>query len=260
MKGLVIRSPWIDKILAGEKIWEMRSKRTNIRGRIALIRAGSGRIFGTAELVDCLPALTNEQMRETTRFHAIPVSQLDQIIANGWTTPWVLRGTIVFPEPISYQHPSGAVTWVNLPDLHQICASESSSIHVLTSSGIGTLSVPVAESRRPTAMPIQEFVDIRVCGNSIRNNRFDLDAAERLFPASVISGPDSIMLVAKTVRVRFDPGSLVETDLSAVKAILSSRTHVGDFFARSGAKPGDSVRLCRESDQSFCVTLRKSIT
>ncbi len=39
MKALVIRSPWIDLILAGSKTWEMRTKPTSIRGRVALIKA-----------------------------------------------------------------------------------------------------------------------------------------------------------------------------------------------------------------------------
>ena len=52
MKGLVIRSPWIDHILAGKKTWEMRTRATSTRGRIALIKAGSGLIYGTAELVE----------------------------------------------------------------------------------------------------------------------------------------------------------------------------------------------------------------
>ena len=61
MKGLVIRSPWIDHILAGKKTWEMRTRATSIRGRIALIKAGSGLIYGTAELVECKTSLDLEQ-------------------------------------------------------------------------------------------------------------------------------------------------------------------------------------------------------
>jgi hypothetical protein len=41
MKGLVIDEPWISLIISGEKTWEMRSRNTVVRGRIALIRKGS---------------------------------------------------------------------------------------------------------------------------------------------------------------------------------------------------------------------------
>jgi ASCH domain len=41
VKGLIIDEPWISLIVSGEKTWEMRSRNTNVRGRIGLIRKGS---------------------------------------------------------------------------------------------------------------------------------------------------------------------------------------------------------------------------
>ena len=41
VKGLIIADPWIGYIISGTKTWEMRSRNTTIRGRIALIRKGS---------------------------------------------------------------------------------------------------------------------------------------------------------------------------------------------------------------------------
>jgi hypothetical protein len=116
MKGLIIRSPWIDLILSGSKTWEMRTRPTSIRGPIALIKGGSGLIYGTAELAECLPALTREQMRQTQSFHAIPEDQLESAMGNRWTTPWVLRDIVRLESPKPYIHPKGAVTWVELPD------------------------------------------------------------------------------------------------------------------------------------------------
>ena len=52
MKGLIIREPWIGMILAGRKTWEMRSRQTPYRGRIGLIRKGTGMVVGIAEIVD----------------------------------------------------------------------------------------------------------------------------------------------------------------------------------------------------------------
>lgn len=40
-RGLIIRKPWIDYILDGTKVWELRSTRTKIRGEIGLIEAGT---------------------------------------------------------------------------------------------------------------------------------------------------------------------------------------------------------------------------
>jgi ASCH domain len=57
MKALIIRDPWIGLILTGRKTWELRASPTKIRGRIGLIRKGSGWIVGVADLVDSLPRL-----------------------------------------------------------------------------------------------------------------------------------------------------------------------------------------------------------
>jgi hypothetical protein len=52
VKGLIIDEPWIGLILLGNKTWEMRKTACHHRGRIALIRKGSGRIVGTADLIE----------------------------------------------------------------------------------------------------------------------------------------------------------------------------------------------------------------
>ena len=54
MKALLIKTPWIDKILDGKKTWEIRGSATKIRGRIALVQSGSGTVVGICELVDCI--------------------------------------------------------------------------------------------------------------------------------------------------------------------------------------------------------------
>jgi hypothetical protein len=38
MKAIVIREPYISLVLDGKKTWEMRSRRANYRGRVALIK------------------------------------------------------------------------------------------------------------------------------------------------------------------------------------------------------------------------------
>lgn len=50
-RALIVRQPWIEKILSGEKTWEMRSKRTLVRGRIGLIEQGTGLIVGECDLI-----------------------------------------------------------------------------------------------------------------------------------------------------------------------------------------------------------------
>lgn len=42
-RALVIASPHIDRILEGEKTWEMRSKNCRVRGPIGLIKKAAAR-------------------------------------------------------------------------------------------------------------------------------------------------------------------------------------------------------------------------
>lgn len=116
MRGLIIREPWIGKILAGEKSWEMRSKATSVRGEIALIRKGSGMVVGTAKLTDCLPPLTRENYLDFRDRHAIPPEMLDEVFDNDWVRPWVLADVRPLVDPVPYRHGSGPVIFVSLED------------------------------------------------------------------------------------------------------------------------------------------------
>lgn len=71
-RGLIIDTPWIDHILEGRKDWEMRAQPTAIRGWIALIRKGSGKIVAVAKLVECGKALGPDEMIEALNHHRIP--------------------------------------------------------------------------------------------------------------------------------------------------------------------------------------------
>ena len=114
-KALIIDTPWIDLILSGQKVWEMRSRVCSIRGRIGLIRKGSKQIFGFADLVDSLGPFTEHELRQRRDKHAITEDRLpdDEWVAN-WNHAWVLENVEILAEPVGYNHPNGAVTWVNI--------------------------------------------------------------------------------------------------------------------------------------------------
>ena len=253
MKGLVIRSPWIDHILAGNKTWEMRTRATSIRGRIALIKAGSGLIYGAAELVECKPSLDLEQLRATQAFHAIPVSGIEDAFANRWTTPWVLRDVRRFAGPVPYKHPSGAVTWVDLPTLH------AEPEHTDAMPSVKTTETPMArqtqsagEHRRLQQRAEGPWVDIRLTEGNLRNNHFYLRTAESLLPSDCIGGSSKSDL-GRAIRVTFEPGPSVECDVAGDKMILRARAQVRDFFERSGSRAGDTLRFMRVGEREFLV-------
>ncbi|MCG7872373.1 MAG: hypothetical protein JAZ11_09770 [Candidatus Thiodiazotropha lotti] len=115
-RGLVIDTPWIDKILNGEKIWEMRSRQSTHRGWFALIRKGSGVVEGVARLVDSRGPLTSVELMEAIDRHAIK-SEIDpKEWVDRWNIAWVLANVHVLQNPVPYVHKPGAVTWVKLDD------------------------------------------------------------------------------------------------------------------------------------------------
>ncbi|OAG75631.1 ASCH domain protein [Acetobacter malorum] len=113
-RGLVIDAPWIDLILDQKKKWEMRTKNTKIRGRIGLIRKGTGKIFGTATLFDCFGPLNSKEFKENSDKHCIPPHMERECFQRGWVFAWCLKDIFVFTTPVSYEHKIGAVTWVKL--------------------------------------------------------------------------------------------------------------------------------------------------
>lgn len=110
MNGLVIKQPWIDYILNGQKTWEIRGSNTHIRGEIYLIQSRSGLILGKATVVDSLQ-LSEETYFSSTDKHNVPHGG---VMPYKKTYAWVFENAIRFEEPIPYKHPQGAVIWVKL--------------------------------------------------------------------------------------------------------------------------------------------------
>lgn len=114
LKGLIVRQPWIGKILEGSKTWEMRATPWKHRGQIALIEKGSKTVVGVARMVEDRAPLSEAAMHAAIDKHGIPSDQIAQVVADGWTRPWVLAEIRRLPRPVPYEHPNGAVKTVNL--------------------------------------------------------------------------------------------------------------------------------------------------
>jgi hypothetical protein len=108
-RALIIKKHWLDKIFDEGKIWEMRTTKTKVRGKIGLIESDSGLIVGECELIDSLdlPISKDEALRH---FHK--VEDLD--LLDKWKYVWVLKDAKRYEKPIPYKHPRGAVIWVKL--------------------------------------------------------------------------------------------------------------------------------------------------
>ena len=115
MHVLIINEQWLTKILNGIKTWELRGSRTSRRGEIGLIQKGSGKIFGTCKITDVVGPLMKQELANNFNKHQIPENKLGDIITRYKKTyAWVLSEVRRLQEPISYQHPRGAVVWVRV--------------------------------------------------------------------------------------------------------------------------------------------------
>jgi hypothetical protein len=112
LRGLIIKEPWINLIVSGKKTWELRSRDTRVRGRIALIKKGSGTVIGVADLTDTLPTLARSDLIANVAKHQVPEGEIGGDFR--WSTAWVLERARPLREPVPYLHPAGAVIWVNL--------------------------------------------------------------------------------------------------------------------------------------------------
>jgi hypothetical protein len=110
-RALIIRKEWLDKIFNHGKTWEMRSRPTNITGRIGLIEAGTGMIVGEAIIKGNGPEIKDMHVAGVTqKFHQVE----DWDLLRKWRFPWLLENVKKYETPITYEHPAGAVTWVKL--------------------------------------------------------------------------------------------------------------------------------------------------
>ena len=65
------------------------------------------------------------------------------------------------------------------------------------------------------------------------------------------------MPATSSLIVVFEPGETVETDIASDKMSLRCRGAVSDFFKRSGAMPGNRVRVRRQARQTLHVELER---
>lgn len=114
MKGLIIKSPYIDSILEGKKVWELRGSNTKIRGRIALIKSGTKTIVGYADLVSSAGPCSLSLLEMSEQHHLVNPQQAFDMYKKVYA--WHLTNVEKLDKPIPYKHPQGAIIWVNLPE------------------------------------------------------------------------------------------------------------------------------------------------
>jgi hypothetical protein len=112
--ALVIHGDPLAQILAGRKVWEMRTKNTRKRGAIALVRKGSGHVYGVADIVDSQGPLSGDALANSVGLHGITLTRLSDPQFAKYRYAWVLANVRQLSNPVPYSHTKGAQSFVRL--------------------------------------------------------------------------------------------------------------------------------------------------
>lgn len=126
--GLILKGRWLDLILSGEKNLEIRGQTTTKRGKVGLIKSGTGLVFGEVEIVGTF-VIQRDSFGLYYSGHLVGANTLETLNYKV-IHAWMLANPICYPEPIAYTHPRGAITWVDLQTgtkTKQGCSTSSSS-------------------------------------------------------------------------------------------------------------------------------------
>lgn len=110
--ALIVKGKWLDLILSGEKRLEIRATNTTKRGRVGLIKSGSGLVVGEVEIVNTF-TIERAQFETYRPDHLVDPDTL-QSLKYRRIHAWRLANPISYDVPIPYEHPQGAIQWVCL--------------------------------------------------------------------------------------------------------------------------------------------------
>ena len=148
---LLIRQPWLELILSGEKTWEVRSMPTNIRHRILLAEPGTGMCSGQA-IIDDVIKIQRADFASYANLHQVRSPEGYAIIDKYVSIyAWQLRDVTRLSVQRPFKHPLGAITWVRLR------ASEANTAEVSEANG-------AAEASRPNPLTIRTCNSAEGCG------------------------------------------------------------------------------------------------
>lgn len=111
--GLIVKQPFADKIVNGEKTWEIRSRiapRTKINKEILLLSAGY--VLGTITIKKCFKS-NKSQLIKNKKKH---LTDIDEQYDFRYSYVWEIIVKKKYSTPKKYSHPIGARIWVKNVD------------------------------------------------------------------------------------------------------------------------------------------------
>ena len=118
MDGLIVKPPFADLIIGGNKQWELRNRpvpKSKLSSRLFLLSQGN--MLGEIKITNSFGPINISELRKTTYLHN---SNLKGLNYSFTTYVWEIKVLKKFSKPKKYFHPNGAQVWVKdvLP-LHQ---------------------------------------------------------------------------------------------------------------------------------------------
>lgn len=117
MDVLIIKPQFGSKILAGEKLLEIRGSRTNKRGRIGIAYSKTGQVFGEVTLADII-CFDEAKWEEFRWAHLAECSFAEMCQTYKQPYGWIMLEPVLYDKPKRYYHPAGAVIWVSNPMIY----------------------------------------------------------------------------------------------------------------------------------------------
>jgi len=237
MKGLLIKSPWIDLILSGKKTWEIRGKNTQNRDTIALIKSGTKTIVGIARITDVKGPFTSiKDFSLHSDKHLTPNEEIEDGLPYEETYAWVLSDVTPLYEPVPYEHPMGSIIWVNLEDIN-----EEDLLNINK-----TYKIPKAENREKFLKSVQKDLEI-LNGETVYENKKTGDYDEFSLKTRYFKYQDKSQIEAiyKKIRER-----LILSDKDFIQKMESSK-NILEYFANGSQidinKIKPEIRICKSN-------------
>ncbi len=211
-------------------------------------------------------------MLESSDRHRIPADLISSGQVSRWNVPWILDDVRLLDPPVSYQHKSGAVTWVNLAprtsaEIVAQLQSRGEATQAVSdpaddpNSGAGPDGGDVDGDVRPVVGLMTDGLVLgwtQLTAGNIRNNRIYLRQFIDRFPADSVGGSNRQHRAARTVQVDWGGETPVETDIDGDKKFFRSRSWVREFLAHNGAAEGDRVIVECTGPYRYRLRLRKT--
>jgi DNA polymerase III subunit epsilon len=100
--------------------------------------------------------------------------------------------------------------------------------------------------------------EVTLTAANLKSHHFYITPFKSRLPSDLIGGTNDSELAPRQALIDWGAGAPVETDIPSDKNMFRRRGWVGEFFARNGARSGDTVRVEEIRPYHYKVSLVKA--